>query len=201
MTASIANNRVVTLSNIEVFVDGASVKEVGQLTFPICRKHLDDVVVVDEGLICKTVLDLYNRCAIVAEPAGAMSIAALSLHKDQIQGKTVVCILSGGNNDLSRMEEIRERALMYEQKKHYFLVNFPQRSGALREFLNQVLGPNDDIIHFQYIKKYAKEKGHALVGVELADPADLNALMTSMIKHRFLKSYLNEEQALYELLI
>ena len=119
------------------------------MTFDIAKRVVSDYVQVDEGAVCSTILDMYTKQAIVAEPAGALSVAALEQYKDQIRGKNVVCVISGGNNDINRMKEIEERSLLYEEMKHYFILNFPQRPGALREFVNDVLGPNDDITKFE----------------------------------------------------
>jgi len=173
----------VTLDNIERFVDGASVKRTGDLTFAICKEVLDDLHLVPEGKICSTILKLYNEDAIVVEPAGALSIAGLDDYADEIRGKNVVCIVSGSNNDIDRMQEIKERALQYEGLKHYFLVRFAQRPGALKEFVNYVLGSNDDITRFEYIQKHNKETGPALVGIELKSKKDYDALMQNLKKH------------------
>lgn len=180
MVAALAEGKPVTLDNIERFVDGASVKRVGELTFGICRDVLDDMRVVNEGRICSTILQLYNEDAIVVEPAGAMSIAILDDFADAIRGKTVVCIVSGSNNDIDRMQEIKERSLQYEGLKHYFLVRFAQRPGALKEFVNNVLGPGDDIVRFEYMQKHNKETGPALVGIELKSKKDYEALLDNM---------------------
>ncbi|WP_340021212.1 threonine ammonia-lyase IlvA [Paenibacillus sp. FSL K6-1096] len=167
MSEAMERGEVVTLKEINKFVDGAAVKRVGGLTYDICSHLLDDVVKVPEGKACSTILALYNENAIVVEPAGSLPIAALDMYKDQIRGKSVVCIVSGGNNDIDRMQEIKERSLIYEGLKHYFMINFPQRAGALREFLTEVVGPDDDITRFEYTKKNEKENGPALVGIEL----------------------------------
>ncbi len=167
MLAAIKKGHPVTLDNIERFVDGASVKRVGDITYSICKDVLTDMHLVAEGKVCSTILKLYNEDAIVVEPAGALSIAALDDYAAQIKGKNVVCIVSGSNNDIERMQEIKERALQYEGLKHYFLIRFAQRPGALKEFVNDVLGPTDDITRFEYIQKHNKESGPALVGVEL----------------------------------
>jgi threonine dehydratase len=153
MSKSIEKGEIVKLTQIEKFVDGASVKRVGDLTFEICNKYLDEMTTVHEGKICQTILEMYNKDAIVAEPAGVMSIAALDGFKDEIKGKNVVCLVSGSNNDITRTSEIEERALLYANLKHYFIIKFPQRPGALREFVVDILGPNDDITHFEYTKK------------------------------------------------
>jgi len=201
MKTSIANGVVTTLPKIDKFVDGAAVKTVGENTFEISKKLVDDIIPVPEGKVCTTILDLYNENAIVAEPAGALSIAALDMYKDQIKGKTVVCVLSGGNNDISRMQEIKERSMLYEGLQCYFIVNFPQRAGALREFLLDVLGPTDDINRFEYTKKNNKDNGPALVGIELKAKDDYQALINRMEKKGFPFRELNKENTLFNLLI
>ncbi len=170
----------VTLGNIERFVDGAAVKRVGEITFSICKDVLDDMHLVAEGKVCTTILKLYNEDAIVAEPAGALSIAALDDYATEIKGKNVVCIVSGSNNDIDRMQEIKERSLQYEGLKHYFLIRFAQRPGALKEFVNHVLGDNDDITRFEYMQKHNKETGPALVGIELKTKEDYDVLMNKL---------------------
>jgi len=172
----------ITLDNIERFVDGASVRRTGDLTFSICKEVLDDLHLVPEGKVCSTILKLYNEDAIVVEPAGALSIAALDDYASEIKGKNIVCIVSGSNNDIDRMQEIKERALQYEGLKHYFLIRFAQRPGALKEFVNYVLGPNDDITRFEYVQKHNKETGPALVGIELKAKKDYDALMQNLKK-------------------
>ncbi|NMO97432.1 threonine ammonia-lyase IlvA [Paenibacillus lemnae] len=192
---------VVTLDEIDKFVDGAAVKRVGHLTYDICSQHLDDIVMVPEGKACTTILSLYNENAIVAEPAGALPVAALDLYGEQIRGKNVVCIISGGNNDIDRMQEIKERSLIYEGLKHYFMINFPQRAGALREFLEDVLGPDDDIARFEYTKKHNKEEGPALVGIELLHPEDYAPLIERMNRKGLEYTELNKNMNLFNLLI
>ncbi len=172
----------VTLDNIERFVDGAAVKRVGDFPFAICKEVLDDMHLVNEGKICTTILKLYNEDAIVVEPAGALSIAVLDDYAEVIKDKTVVCIVSGGNNDIDRMQEIKERSLQYEGLKHYFLIRFAQRPGALKEFVNHVLGPTDDITRFEYMQKHNKETGPALVGIELLESGDYAKLIANMKK-------------------
>jgi threonine dehydratase len=170
----------VTLSNIDQFVDGAAVNRVGDITFSICKDVLDDMHLIPEGKVCTSILRLYNEDAIVVEPAGALAIAALDDYAEQIKGKNVVCIVSGGNNDIDRMQEIKERSLQYEGLKHYFLIRFAQRPGALKEFVNQVLGPTDDIARFEYIQKHNKETGPALVGIELQSKKDYESLLKKL---------------------
>lgn len=191
----------ITLPEINRFVDGASVKRVGNLTYELCTKVLDNMLLVAEGKICTTILKLYNEDAIVVEPAGALSVAVLDACKDKIKGKTVVCVISGGNNDIERMQEIKEKSLLYEGLKHYFIVRFPQRPGALKLFVNNVLGPHDDITRFEFIKKTNKENGPALVGIELTHPADYDALVQRMKEFKFEIIELNNDKTLFEYLV
>ena len=201
MVAAFNAGHPVTLDHIERFVDGAAVKRVGDLTYSICREVLDEMSVVPEGRICSVILQLYTENAIVVEPAGALSIAALDDYADVIKDKTVVCVVSGSNNDIDRMQEIKERALQYEGLKHYFLVTFAQRPGALREFLNHVLGPNDDITRFEYIQKHNKETGPALVGIELTSREDYQALLRNMIRYNITYTELNKNDTLFGYLV
>jgi threonine dehydratase len=191
----------VTLEKIDRFVDGAAVKRIGDITFSICKDILEEVHLVPEGKICTTILKLYNENATVVEPAGALSIAALDNYAKAIKGKTVVCIVSGSNNDIDRMPEIKERSLQYEGLKHYFLVCFVQRPGALREFLNDVLGPDDDITRFEYMQKTNKEAGPALVGIELQKKDDYKHLIERMKSKGIDFSEINKNDTLFGYLI
>jgi len=201
MKESIAVGHNLVLPDIDTFVDGAAVRQVGTKTFDICKEYLDDIILVPEGKVCSTILNLYNQEAIVVEPAGALSIAALDMYKEKIKGNTVVCVVSGSNNDITRTEEIKERSLLYEGLKHYFIVRFPQRAGALKEFLTDVLGPGDDIVHFEYSKKNNREKCPALIGIELQNKDNLNALFENMKKKKFVFEYLNNKQDLMQYLV
>jgi threonine dehydratase len=191
----------VTLPTIDRFVDGAAVKRVGDLTFSICKEVLDDMILVAEGKVCSIILKLYNEEAIVVEPAGALSVAALDDFATRIKGKNVVCIVSGGNNDIDRMPEIKERSLQYEGLKHYFLIRFAQRPGALKEFVNNVLGPTDDITRFEYMQKTNKEAGHALVGIELQNKNDYDRLINNMKTCHVDFSELNKDDILFGYLV
>jgi threonine dehydratase len=191
----------VTLENIDRFVDGASVKRVGELTFSICQEVLDEMHLVPEGKVCSTILKLYNEDAIVVEPAGALSIAGLDDFAEDIAGKNVVCIVSGSNNDIDRMQEIKERSLQYEGLKHYFLIRFVQKPGALREFLNDILGPTDDITRFEYIQKHNKETGPALVGIELKSKRDYDQLIANLSSRHFNYTELNKNDDLFGYLV
>lgn len=201
MKEALKAGKPIMLESIQRFVDGASVKKVGDLTFEICKDVLSDMLLVPEGKVSSTLLQLYNEDAIVAEPAGALSIAALDQYADQIKGKKVVCVLSGGNNDIDRMQEIKERSLLYEGLKHYFIVRFAQRPGALKEFVNHILGPNDDIVRFEFIQKHNKETGPALIGIELKSKDDFKLLMTRMDSHKLNYTLVNQNENLFEYLV
>jgi len=200
MTAAIHAGKPVEIEGMKRFVDGAAVKKVGELTFKMASMYLDSVKMIPEGKICSSILELYNKDAIVVEPAGALSVAALDFHKEEIKGKKVVCIISGGNNDIDRMSEIKERALLYEGYKRYFILRFPQRPGALKQFVNKVLGPKDDITRFEYIKKTERERGPALVGIELDDPSNYQGILERLREYKFDHIELNKKQTLFEYL-
>lgn len=201
MKTALAAGYPVVLEHIERFVDGAAVKKVGDITFSICKNILDDIYLAPEGKVCTTILKLYNEEAIVAEPAGALSITALDAYANEIKGKVVVCIVSGGNNDIDRMQEIKERSLQYECLKHYFLVDFAQRPGALKEFVNHILGPTDDITRFEYMQKTNKENGPALIGIELQNKADYSILLEKMEQYHIKYTELNKHDRLFGYLV
>jgi threonine dehydratase len=201
MKVSIDNGQVTPLEHIDKFVDGAAVKKAGTLTYEIVKDKLDDILLVPEGKVCSTILQLYNEVAIVAEPAGALSVAALDSIKDKIKGKNVVCIIGGGNNDITRTEEIKERSLLFEGLKHYFIIRFLQRSGAFKEFLEEVLGPTVDIVFFEYSKKTSRERGPALVGLELSKKEEFSELIERMNKANVQFTYINDKPDLFEFLI
>jgi len=201
MKTSIRNGKNTLLETIDKFVDGAAVRQVGDFTFDICRENLDDIILVPEGKVCTTILRLYNEEAMVVEPAGALAIAALDFYKDQIVGKNVVCIVSGSNNDIERTAEIKERSLLYEGLMHYFMIQFPQRPGALKEFVNHILGEDDDITYFQFAKKNNREVGPVIVGLELRNKNDILAIRNKMDEKGFQFQYLNEKEDLFAQLI
>lgn len=201
MKASIEAGKVTELAVLDKFVDGAAVKKAGAYTFNICKKVLDHIITVPEGAVCTTILELYNKNAIVVEPAGALSVSALRFYRDEIKGKNVVCIISGSNNDITRTEEIRERSLLYEGLKHYFIIRFPQRSGALHSFIRDILGPGDDITHFSYTKKTNKEQGPAVIGIEVASPEDYTLLLARMEQYGIRYKYLNDQKELFEFMV
>lgn len=201
MRAAFDHGYPVKLEKIDKFADGIAVQKVGTKTYEVARKYVDRLLGVDEGLISETLIDMYSKVGTIAEPAGAASVAALEVIKDEIKGKTIVCIISGGNNDINRMPEMEERALIYDGIKHYFVVNFPQRPGALREFVNDILGPNDDITRFEYIKRANKGKGPVLIGIALSDKNDYDGLLKRLSE--FDPSYinLNGNETLYNMLV
>lgn len=201
MQVAFDNQGPKALAKVDKFVDGAAVEEVGALTYEHATAYVDELVAVDEGLVCSTILDLYSKQAIVCEPAGALSVAALDLLQEEIRGKTVICVISGGNNDINRMGEIEERSLVYEGLKHYFVVNFPQRPGALKEFVSEVLGRDDDITRFEYTKKINRGTGPVVIGILLKEPEALTQLLANLAK--FDPEYINlrDNASLYTLLV
>ncbi len=201
LKTSLDNNENTTLDEIDKFVDGAAVKRIGNLNFEIAKQVTDKVITVPEGKVCSTILQLYNEEAIVVEPAGALSVSALDFFKDEIKGKNVVCIISGSNNDITRTEEIKERSLLYEGLKHYFLIRFAQRAGALREFVSEIMGPTDDIVFFEYSKKNSREKGPALIGIVVNEKSDFELLIKRMKEKKIAYDYLNEKPELLTYLI
>lgn len=201
MHSSLQKRTRITLDSLDVFVDGAAVKTIGEIGFDYCSKYMDDMILVDEGEICQSILDMYTRDAIVVEPAGAMSVSALSQLQKEIQGKNVVCLICGGNNDITRMAEIKERALLFSELKHYFIVRFPQRAGALKEFVQDILGPTDDITFFEYSKKSARSQGPAVVGIQIKSPEDFTPLLNRMKEKGFFGDYLNDKPDLFQFLI
>ncbi|TDO59999.1 L-threonine ammonia-lyase [Kribbella sp. VKM Ac-2571] len=180
MAAAVAAGKPVTLPQLDSFVDGAAVRRVGDTTLPLVQQAGVELMSVPEGLVCSEMLALYQTDGLIAEPAGALSTSALGNGLDVRPGETVVCLLSGGNNDVSRYGEILERSLVYEGLKHYFLVTFPQEPGALRAFLDETLGPDDDITLFEYVKRNNRETGVALVGIEISTRDDLPLLLSRM---------------------
>lgn len=201
MKEALKAGKPVVLEKIQRFVDGASVKKVGDITFELCKNEITDMLLVPEGKVSSTILQLYNEDAIVAEPAGALSIAALDQYADKLKGKKVVCVLSGGNNDIDRMQEIKERSLLYEGLKHYFIVRFAQRPGALKQFVNEILGPSDDIVRFEFIQKHNKETGPALIGIEVKSKEDFDSLIERMNTHKLNYTLVNQNENLFEYLV
>lgn len=201
MEMALENNGPFPLTNLDKFVDGAAVREVGNLTFKHGKAFIDEACVVPVGDVCSTILSLYTKQAIVVEPAGALSVTALKYYKEKIKGKTVVCIISGGNNDIQRMPEIEERSLIYEGMKHYFIVDFPQRAGALKEFVSYVLGPSDDITKFEYTKKMSRGSGPVIIGILLSDKDDYDDLIErlSLFDSNYID--LQKNETLYTLLV
>jgi len=201
MYESLKRGKIVNLKNIDTFADGVAVKKPGKITFKICQKYVDKVLKVPEGKIAQTMIELYQNEGIITEPAGALSTSVLDFLAKEIEGKTVVSIISGGNNDLLRYPEILEKSLVWQGRKHYFLVEFAQKPGQLRKFVNNVLGPKDDIVLFEYVKKNEKERGPVLIGIELQKREDLIPLMKRMKKFGFNYKKLNPDDLLYHYLV
>ena len=201
MKEAVENGSPITLTKIDTFVDGAAVKRVGDFTYEICSRLVSEYTNVPVGMVCTSILEMYNRDGIITEPAGVLSVSALENFKTEIKGKTVVCVISGGNNDITRMEDIKEKSLMYEGLKHYFVVTFPQRAGALKEFLLEVLGDNDDITFFEYSKKTSRSTGPAVVGIQLKKKEDFEPLVARMKEKGFLGEYLNHKPEFFGVLI
>lgn len=201
MYNSIQNGKVTPLKKIDTFVEGTAVGMVSDLTLSLTKQYVDSIVCIPEGKVCTTMIELYQSEGIITEPAGALTVSALDSIKDTIRNKTVVCIISGGNNDIMRYQEILERSLVYQGKKHYFIIEFAQKPGQLKTFLNYVLGKNDDIVLFEYIKKNNKEKGPALVGIELKDPADYDPLIKRMNKNEINYKLIHSDDLLFNYLI
>ncbi|MDG1841863.1 MAG: threonine ammonia-lyase IlvA [Crocinitomicaceae bacterium] len=202
MTFALKKNKPTSINVTDNFVDGAAVKKIGELNFKICKNKLSKVIRVPEGHICSKIIKVYNEEGIVLEPAGALAISALDLiDNEELKNKTIVCVISGGNNDISRTEEIKERALIYENLKHYFLINFPQRPGVLKEFVSEVLGTEDDITFFQFSKKNNKETGPAVVGIELVKKEGIKEIYKKMDNRKYQYEYLNQNSLLFNQLI
>lgn len=201
MKAAFEAGGPVTLKKIDKFVDGAAVKRAGDTTYAICKEVVDDIILIPEGEVCSAILRIYNEDAIVIEPAGALAAAAIKHYREEIKGKTVVVIISGSNNDIDRMQEIKERSLLFEGLKHYFIIRFTQRPSALKDFVNKVLGPNDDIVRFEYMKKNEKENGPALVGIELNCREDYDSLISRMYEYEYDFTVLNKDSDLFGYLV
>ncbi len=200
MAIALEAGRPRDLHRLDTFVDGAAVRRVGELTFEIAQRLKPHMFSVPEGRICSEMVALYQSDGVIAEPAGALACAALGIYRPTA-ARVVVAIVSGGNNDLSRYAEIEERALVYEGRKHYFMVNFPQEPGALRRFLDTVLGPDDDITLFEYVKRSNRETGPALVGIELGDKADLPGLLQRMSQSRITVEQVPPDSMFYRFLV
>ncbi len=197
MAESLKQDKIVSLGTFDTFVDGAAVNKVGHLPYQICSELVENVHIAEVGKVCTTMIDLYQNEGIITEPAGALSLSVLDELRAEIKGKTVVCILSGGNNDILRYPEIMEKSLVYKGLKHYFLVEFAQKPGQLKQFLNNALGPRDDIVLFEYIKRNSREKGPALIGVELSKKEDLATLLDNMDKLQILYTKITSDDPLY----
>jgi threonine dehydratase len=201
MFNSLKNKKISILEKIDTFADGTAVNRVGEITFGICQKNLSDLVLVEDGRICSDMIDLYQYDGIIAEPSGALAVSSLEKIKGKIKGKNVVCVICGGNNDIARYPEIIERSLIWKGLKHYFVVEFTQKPGELKFFLEKALSVNEDIVRFEYIKKTNKETGAALVGIELSKKEDLDALLDRFNKLEISYKKIQTTDLIYELLV
>lgn len=201
MSSSIKNQKITELTKIDSFCDGVAVKKVGDITFSLFQKYVDQVEVVDEGQVASSMIDLFQNEGIITEPAGALPVSVLKNLKDEIKGKNVVCVISGGNMDLLRYQEVQERSLLYKQLKKYYLIEFTQKPGQLKKFVNNVLEPDDDIVLFEYMKKNNKEKGPVLVGIESKDKKNFIKIEKKLIENNFNYQIINSNQLLFNFLI
>ena len=202
LNAALKAEKPVTLDAVDPFVDGAAVKRIGDINYQIIEKNLGRLhpLVVSEGAVCTEMIELYQNEGIIAEPAGALSVTALSELKLGTN-EIVVCIISGGNNDLLRYAEVVERSLVHRGLKHYFLVNFPQEPGQLRSFLSDILGPDDDITLFEYLKRNNRETGTALIGLQLGRASDFDGLVERMNASRINCRHLKPGTPEYEFVV
>jgi threonine dehydratase len=201
MYESFKKNEIVELKDVDTFCDGVAVKKTEDFVFGVAKEVVNEICVVEEGQVATDMIDLYQNEGIITEPAGALAVSALEKIKDQIIGKKVVCIICGGNNDISRYPEVIERSLVWRGLKHYFLIEFSQKPGQLRHFLDDVLGSEDDITRFEYVKKTNKEKGPAFVGVELSDKNNLQPLLERFSESGITFKQIQTTDLLYELLV
>jgi threonine dehydratase len=201
MAQSLLKGEIITLPSVDTFCDGVAVKRVGEKTFAICKQVVDQVVIAEEGQVATDLIELYQNEGIIVETAGALCISALDKIKDKIKGKKVVCILCGGNNDIMRYPEILERSLIWQGKKHYFIVDFAQKPGALKSLVNNVLGPTDDIVRFEYIKKNNRESGPAFLGIQLLNSSDYPSLISKFEQSQIKFQEVKTTDMLYQLLV
>lgn len=197
LNQSLIHNKIVKLNDIDNFVDGASVEQIGDINFFYCQDYRPDIYIVDKYKLSNEIINLYQNEGIITEPAGALSISALDQIKN-IENKNIVCIVSGGNNDLSRYSEMIEYSLQYENQKHYFLVEFSQNPGELKKFVNHVLSQSDDISRFEYLKKNNKKFGTVLIGIE---SLNINLIIENLKKYNFKYQKIKNQNLIYKLLI
>lgn len=194
MKKSIEANKIIKLDTIDTFVDGASVKQVGKLNFDICKKYLDDIILIDEGHVCSKILEIYNNDSLIIEPAGVLSLCGLDFIKEK--NKNIICIISGGNSDVFRMNEIMERSLLYEGLKHYFQIEFKQKAGSLKDFILNIMNPNDNIIFFKYTRIINQETGPVIIGIETENKNDITKLINKMDEFNIKYKKLNYSELL-----
>ena len=201
MKESIKQNKLVYIDTQENFIDGATVNQVGGKNFEISKKYIDEIYGITDGKTCENILELYEKDGIIVEPAGALPFGILDKIKNKIENKKVVIVISGGNNDVSRYPEIKEKYLRYKNLKNYYIVKFNQNPGQLKNFINNVLGENDDICRFEYIKKTNKEYGNVLIGIQTNDPRNYQMIDTKLKQNLFEFTKIDENELIYSYLI
>lgn len=200
MKLSLDNDKLTSVVKLDTFVDGASVRKVGDLTFEMCKTTVDNIFIINNNKLCYNMIDVYQNDGIVLEPAGCLSVSVLD-QIPNIEGKNVVCILSGGNNDISRYSEIIEKSLLYQNLKHYFLIKFSQQPNELKKFINNIIGQHDDITRFEYLKKTNKQQGTVLLGIELQDKNDIHTFIEKMKLMKYDFRQIKENDLLYSYLV
>lgn len=201
MNRSITNNKITTIQNLDVFVDGAAVKTIGKNNFTIGKNVIDELYVVSNNKLCNEIVEIYQNDGIIVEPAGALSVSCLDNIKSDIKGKNVVCIISGGNNDITRYGEMIEKSYRYNKLKHYFLLDFSQKPGELSYFISSILDNTIDITRFEYLKKTNKDKGSVLIGLELLYPEQIHDIIFKMKKKNYSYIKIEEDDRLFTYLI
>lgn len=201
MKQSILKDELVYINTKENFVDGATVNKVGNTTFQICKTHVDQIYGIQDGETCENILDLYEKDGIIVEPAAALALGTLNYISEDIINKNIVILLSGGNNDVSRYPEIQEKYLKYKNLKNYYIVKFNQKPGQLKTFINNILGKNDDIFRFEYIKKTNKEYGNVLIGIQTNNPKNYENIDINLKKNLFEYTKISENDLIYSYLI
>jgi threonine dehydratase len=200
MKESLKQDKNIALEKVDIFVDGASVKRVGDKTFEICKNYNLEIITCPENRICSTILEFLKEDGIVVEPAGALACDALKDIQKTIEWKRVVLLISGWNFDFERLPEVKERSMKYEWLKRYFVVSFPQRPGALKDFLN-CLWSEDDIARFEYLKKSNKDKAPVLIGIETKNKENFTPLTTKMEELGFKYQDITDNELYFDLLI
>lgn len=202
MTQALENGHPIKIKDIDNFVDGASVSEIGDKNYDIVSNKLSGIFTVNDGELCSDMVDIYQEEGIILEPAGCLSISGLrKIDKNLLKDKNVVCILSGGNNDITRYNEILENKLIYDGLKHYFIIEFNQVPGQLKLFINEVLNENDDIVRFEYLKKTNKTFGNVLIGIQTNKSEDIDTILQNLYRYNFNFTKINQKDLIYNYIV